>query len=491
MLKTILQVLIIDDKPGDVLLITQELRKREYSVMFTVVDNSEDFAGSLAIKKWDVIISDNSMRGFTGVDAWNVLKASGRDIPFIIVSDSVDEEQVTKLMRLGVCDCIMKSNLQRLVPALEREIRESRSRREKAHEEKLLFDSENRYRSLFEDSPLGILTIDYEGKTLDVNEAALMILGSPSEKVVKESNVLNSPLTKTAGISGFIKKCMDKDQSEAEEFSYITSWKKQVYAIFTIIPVKDSTRKVVGAQILIQDIAQLRKAEAQLLQSGKLAALGQMAAGIAHELNNPLTVIMGNAQFLGSIKTMDEKSQQIYSEINTASQKCKKIISDLLEFSRLKETEYVKFAVSKMLDNSVGLVPYQSKLNKVQLEYDYGPDVPEIECNVSKIEQVFINLITNAVQAMPKGGKLKIATSFDKDAGAVKILFSDTGAGLDECTLSKIFTPFFTTKDKGTGLGLSVSQKIVELHGGRIKAESRGKGLGSTFTVMLPTILPR
>lgn len=231
--------------------------------------------------------------------------------------------------------------------------------------------------------------------------------------------------------------------------------------------------------------------QAQLLQTGKLAALGQMAAGIAHELNNPLTIIMGNAQYLKEKQEIDEPLKQIFIEIDQASQRCKNIVADLLEFSRLKETDFEKCAINNVIENSLHLASYQSEFKNIEVQKQLAADLPPTMANKSRLEQVFINIAINASHSMPKGGLLTVTSAYNPSTNNVEICFKDTGEGIPAANMSVLFDPFFTTKKKGTGLGLAISLKIIQLHGGFIKAESEGPGKGSLFTVTLPVFEER
>jgi PAS domain S-box-containing protein len=228
------------------------------------------------------------------------------------------------------------------------------------------------------------------------------------------------------------------------------------------------------------------KFQAQIIQSSKMAAVGQLAAGVAHELNNPLTIIMGNAQFLMNNSACDAPTREIMSEIESASQRCKKIIADLLNFSRMKELQFNLVDINQLVDHVLHLVEYQSDYKNIAVQKSYAAALPQIMVSASHIEQVFLNIVLNAAQAMRNGGSLTITTALSADNKYVNVMFADSGEGVSQEKLSKIFEPFFTTKPKGTGLGLAVSYSIVRQHGGDIKVSSKGAGQGTTFTISFP-----
>jgi two-component system NtrC family sensor kinase len=208
----------------------------------------------------------------------------------------------------------------------------------------------------------------------------------------------------------------------------------------------------------------------EVMRSEKLATLGQLAASVAHEINNPLAIIMGRAEFLAS-------------EIENESEKAASTVQRFLTFARQSEPELKYVNINKLLENSIGLAGHLAIMEKVTLEKELGEDVPVILIDPRLIEQVFINLILNAIQSMRAGGKLTVCS--ERKGGSVEIRFSDTGSGISKENIAKIFDPFFTTKKAGTGLGLAICRQIIEKHNGAIRIESE-VGNGTTVYVTLP-----
>jgi two-component system NtrC family sensor kinase len=242
----------------------------------------------------------------------------------------------------------------------------------------------------------------------------------------------------------------------------------------------------------------LKETQAQLVQAGKMAAVGELAAGVAHELNNPLGGILGYCQFAlekitkRPLKELTGEDITTYSQylkdIEQQSQRCKAIIQSLLKFSRASlKQDFQPVDVNSILKETFAFVKHQLEKHKVKLEQVLCPSLPPVAGHASQLQQVFTNLILNAVQAMPHGGKLTVLTIISEDKKTLEISFADTGEGVSPGTLIKIFEPFFTTKKvgQGTGLGLSVSYGIVKDHAGDIRVKST-EGEGSTFTVILP-----
>ena len=216
---------------------------------------------------------------------------------------------------------------------------------------------------------------------------------------------------------------------------------------------------------------ELKKAQESLLQSEKLASIGLLASGVAHELNNPLTSILMNINLL-----MEEAgdSTDIHRELKRISDdtlRCKRIIEDLRDFSRRHELDIRFSDINDVLDSTLGLVKHQLELYGISLHQDFSSDLPLISCDPDRMRQVLMNVFVNAIQAMPRGGSLTVETALRE--GLVEITVQDSGAGIPRDIRGKIFDPFFTTKEAGTGLGLSIVYRIMQEHGGRIEVESR------------------
>ncbi|MFO1518457.1 MAG: ATP-binding protein [bacterium] len=236
-----------------------------------------------------------------------------------------------------------------------------------------------------------------------------------------------------------------------------------------------------------RDIREERQLQARLIQSEKMAAVGLLAGGIAHEINNPLSGILAFAQLaLGQTEAGSQLNEDI-REIETSALRCKKIVENLLEFSRQSSSEdRFELDLGEALQRVLPLLKVQIKEAGVYLETELAEDLPKILANSNQLEQVLLNLTSNACHALKSGGKVKIEVK-QEDPDWIRIDFSDNGTGIPKGHLPKIFDPFFTTKKSGvgTGLGLSITYSIIQEHGGRIEVESE-EGGGTLFRIFLP-----
>jgi len=224
----------------------------------------------------------------------------------------------------------------------------------------------------------------------------------------------------------------------------------------------------------------------QLIRSEKLASLGELVAGIAHEINNPLTGILMFSSMINNDSRLDPAMKNDMSMIVRETKRCAKIVKGLLDFSRETPPSKKVSCINSIIDETLALVTNQSSFHDINIIKNYDPEVPSVLVDPHQIEQVFVNILLNASHAMSAGGDMTITTGADPDAKFVFAKVTDTGCGIPAENLEKIFDPFFTTKEtKGTGLGLSVSYGIIESHGGEIEVDST-VDVGTTFTIRLP-----
>lgn len=232
---------------------------------------------------------------------------------------------------------------------------------------------------------------------------------------------------------------------------------------------------------LRKQMIELKETQEQLLQTAKLAAIGELASNVAHEINNPLTSVLGYAELIKEEEDIESIMKDV-EIIEKEALRAREIVHQLLEFARKRPLELKDADVNAIVRDVIGLVSLQVKDTKIKINKDFG-EIPVILGDANQLKQVFLNIINNAMHAMGGEGALGISTSVGVDG--VRIDVSDTGRGMSKDIVSRIFEPFFSTKEKGTGVGLSISYRIIQSHNGRIEVESK-EGEGSKFTVVLP-----
>lgn len=230
---------------------------------------------------------------------------------------------------------------------------------------------------------------------------------------------------------------------------------------------------------------EVKKIEHQLFRAEKLASLGQLVAGIAHEINNPLTGILLFASIVSSDKRLDPEIKADIERIISETTRCADIVKRLLEFSRETVAHKKNFPLNEKIDKVIALMYQHPNFQNINFIREYTPDLSDVIADPAQIQQVLVNLLINASQAMPEGGDLRLISRMSWDGSYVCVEIQDTGCGIQEANLNRIFDPFFTTKSDGTGLGLSISYGIVENNGGKLEVKSR-VGVGTTFILKLP-----
>jgi two-component system cell cycle sensor histidine kinase/response regulator CckA len=487
-----LRILHVEDSEDDTELLLLELTHAGFVPEVKRVETSEDMSAALIEKPWDIVVSDYSMPRFSAPRAFALLREHGLDIPFIIVSGMVGEETAVEAMRLGVHDYVLKGKLARLAPAIERELRDHQVRDARRAAERSLRASEERYRALFEGSPLPTWVLDREtGAFLAVNHAAVSSYGYTREEFadLKVTDIeLSAETSETHGTTWRHRK---KDGG-----IIVVETKKNAFDFegrpALLVAVNDVTARKKAEETL-------RKTEEQLRQAQKMEAIGSLAGGVAHDFNNLLSVILGYTNLIIDSLKVDDPLRDELGEVRTAGERAETLTRQLLAFSRqqvlqprILDINHIASGMEKMLRRLLGA--------DVTLTLLAGRGVGTIQADPGQIEQVLMNLAVNARDAMPNGGNLTIETAnveLDAEYTAehvgvtpgpyVLLAVTDTGIGMDAATRARIFEPFFTTKEpgKGTGLGLSTVFGIVAQSHGHIWVYSE-VSQGTVFRIYFP-----
>jgi len=332
----------------------------------------------------------------------------------------------------------------------------------------------------------GVLSTDGEGRVVTFNGMAERITGRRIDEVVGRTCL------EVWGKRGTVTQVVDNTLKERTYLNYetgITSPERGMVPVsLSSTLLRDSQGLKMGALVSIQDLTEMKELEDKIRRADKLTALATMAAGMAHEIKNPLSSMKVFAQLLPQKIDDPEYRQKLEEILPREIDRIDRIVESLLGFARATEPTYQATDLNALLEEDLKYFRLQAENAGVKLKTNYSP-LPEIEVDRGQMGQVFSNLILNALQAMPGGGELTVSTLPGKKVEdilqCVKVVVGDTGHGMSEETLKKLFDPFFTTKYGGTGLGLTITHSIVDGHRGGIDVESR-VGKGTTFTVTLP-----
>ncbi len=449
----------------------------------------------------DVVLLDVRMPGMDGVEALRRIKEINRDAEVIIISGHGDMDMAIKCLRMEasnfltkpVSEEILSLSLKRSLEkvALRRKVKQyTRDLETLVREANVELEKAYQFReNIIENSPDAIVCIRKGGTIIIFNSAAEKLLGYRKEQVIGVMNIVQ------IYPQGVARKIM-KDLKSGDFGGPDILQKRQVLLVDkhgNELPVYISAAILyengmeAGSVGIFTDLRERIKLEKQLLRSEKLSSLGKLSAGIAHEINQPLTGVLTFAHLLAKKFKNDEPTRKDLEIIVRETTRIRGIVQGILDFAREMPMQRKPRKIEAVLEQTLEIIVHQQRFFGITLVKEYGADIPEVVVDSNLMEQVFMNIILNALDAMHGTGTLTIRTRRADET--VEIEFQDTGSGMPEVMLDKIFDPFFTTKDStegmGMGLGLAVSYGIVKNHNGDIVVTST-EGIGTTFTIKLP-----
>ena len=494
-----LQLLIVEDSEADVLLLLRRLTADLYDVQWEQVQTAESMRAALKTKHPDVIICDYNLPMFSAERALEVLKETGLDVPFLVVSGTVGEESAADLMKAGAHDIILKHNLSRLMPAIERERGQAKLRHDHRRMQAELEENVTRYRHLTESTRVIAATFDVDAQLWTyIGPQITDILGySPdewSEPGFWISHVHPDDREQIRE-QHRIRERQGKDASG--DYRMITGDGRTIWIRDTFRVVTHPDGRRIGYALAF-DNTEAKLRDQQLAQVQKMEAVGKLTGGIAHDFNNLLAIILGNAEFLLK-RAPDEESAQFADEVLTAAGRGADLVRRLLAFCREQELHTVPVDLTERLPGVIGLLR-RTLGERIEVVTVVFPDLWPALTDPAQVDDALVNLAINARDAMPQGGTLTIETAnviLDDDYAAnhpgvsageyVMLAVSDTGSGMPPEVLTRACEPFFTTKaiDRGTGLGLSQIYGWTRQSGGHLHIYSE-VGNGTTVKLYMP-----
>jgi two-component system sensor histidine kinase HydH len=326
----------------------------------------------------------------------------------------------------------------------------------------------------------GLVTVDTNGRVVSTNRKASGLLGLDLKQVQGRplESLIPSPYLNINEVIGHGKGIIE------EEVDCPNGQGGTVPLSVSVTPLKDSEGGNMGAVIILRDLREIRELQEKVRRSERLAALGRLASGVAHEIRNPLSSIKGFAQYFRDKFEVGSEDKSYADIMIQEVERLNRVITQLLDFGRARELRLALHPLSEILEHPLQLI--RTDLNKRGIKLIESP-FPEdkVKVDSDQVTQALLNILLNAMESMEKGGELRVGTANKPERRGVEIWISDSGPGIPQSNLSKIFDPFFSTKKKGTGLGLAITANIIEAHGGEIMVESR-EGKGATFKIFLP-----
>lgn len=332
-----------------------------------------------------------------------------------------------------------------------------------------------------------VIALDNDYKIFFWNKGAERIFGYTAEEMLGNTvdPIIPQELKEKGELQWLFEETLRRGYIENYETERVTKDGRRIIVNLSRSLIKDENGEILGSIAIVKDVTKVKELEKQIQHSDKLALIGQIAAGIAHEIGTPLNVISGNAEYIMMEMGEDNPYKEELETIISQAERIANLIKQLLEFARPRKANYTKANVNNEILHVIELLKHQFEKSNIKLNLKLTEDIPPVYADCSQIHQVFLNIIVNAIHAINENGLIEIET-FARD-GYVNIKFKDNGVGILPEHLDKIFEPFFTTKEagKGTGLGLAVSKRIIDEHNGKIEVEST-PGVGTTFTVKIP-----
>jgi len=529
------RILIMDDDAGQARLAQRALERAGYTV--AVAGDGDTGLALFATGVYDVLMVDHQMPGKGGLEVLRTLATWGVLPPTIMVTGHGDEAVAVEAMKLGVGDYLVKDvdglylillptvvarvlhqqrlleekrqaeeALQQTLEELETRVRERTAALQQANAhlhveiaertrvEAALAQLNRRHKLILDSAGEGIYGIDLEGCTTFVNPAAARMLGweveeligQPMQDIVCHTRRDGTPCSHEA--CPILASCRDGVVRHVPEDVF---WRKNgthFLVEYVSTPIREHDT-LVGAVVIFKDITERKRLEREMQSADRMALVGQLASGLAHEIGTPLNIIAGNAELLEMDLREHGRGTAEVDAIIQHADRITRLMQQLLTFARAKEQPMATLAVQDPLANALNLLETRFKRQDIAVRLEVSSDLPLICGRAEQLEQVFLNVLVNAWHAMPEGGTLTIAAAVTTGQ-TVRLSFSDTGVGMSAEVLARAFEPFYSTKgERGTGLGLAICKQIIDGHQGTMYLESTPGG-GTTVIIELPQAAP-
>ena len=506
-----LKVLLIDDDPGILKVMAIALEDAGYTVMSAM--DEESGINLCASDSPDVVVTDIRMPGIDGMEVLRRIKEIGPDREVIVATAFSDINYAIRALQLDASDFIIKPiSEQALMAVLKRAQERFSTRRDLRDytaliEERWMETSEELARTfqtrklLIESSIDGIIASDKAGRIVIFNKSMERMLGYSRKEAVGE---MFDRLFSEGEADKFKRALASEEHGGKGRLflyeSYFAGNEGSRIPVQLSAAVMVQEEEEVGIVCFVRDEREIRKLaqqvadQARMLHQDKMISLGKLAASVVHEINNPLAGILNYVMLMSKILSRGSlpgepiaKFQGYLSLMQSELERCSKIVSNLLAFSRKSKLEFSPVDINELLSKCIDLTGHKLALQNIRVQTHLAKNLPMIQGDFNQLQQCIINLIFNAVDAMPEGGVLSFESSLDSARSLIHILVKDTGHGISKEDLAYIFDPFFTTKTegKGLGLGLSTTFGIIDRHRGTIRVESE-PGKGAAFQIELP-----
>ncbi len=503
-----LQVLIVEDSEDDMLVLLHILEQNDYDLTYMHVETAADMSAALEQSCWDVVLCDYVIPGFGAPKALSVLKHAGLDIPFIIVSGTINEDTVVPVLKAGAHDFILKERMARLIPAIEREMREASIRQKQRETEAELQNVLQKLNFHVENSPLGVIEWNSEFEVTRWSSSAEKIFGWEAAEAigrglgdwqfVHEDDV--------DAVNAMIASMTSSPQTVSLNRNYTKNGSIVYCEWYNSALVNDG--KLVSVLSLALDVSDRVALENERNRSLELEIAAraeaeqanrlkdQFLAMLSHELRSPLNPILGWTKLLQNRRLNEAKTKEALATIERNAKLQAQLVEDLLDISRIIQGKLrlnpTPVSIALIIGAAIETVRLAAEAKSIQLTTELSPNLGQVFGDATRLQQVVWNLLSNAVKFTNAGGRVEIRLEQVDKLAQIQVV--DTGIGINPEFQPYVFEHFrqldssMTRKFGGLGLGLAIARQIVELHGGTIRVESQGEGQGTTFRVCLPLL---
>lgn len=496
-----ISIMLAEDSEDDALLLIRFLRENGYDPDYVRVFSHGQCNDALDKKEYDLIIADYSMPQFTALNVLEIVRERGIDTPLIVVSGTMGEDAAVDTMRAGASDYIMKGNFRRLIPAIERELQESKIRKAHRRAKKV----NQLLSTAFEQAAETVVITDTKGVIEYANPAFQNISGYSREEALGKRISISKSGKHDAKFYEELWNTINSGNVWHGRFKNRRKNGSFYEEEASISPVRDSSGQITNFVAVKRDITHEVELEQQLRQSQKLKAIGQFAHKVAHDFTNVLMMILGNAEIAKKQLPATSEAMPFINEITNSANKITSFVAELMAFAHPSPPRTTSICLDRII-SGIDEIIRRATAPAINFEVVVKNPKVKVKVDASQIEQAIVHIVANSVDAMPKGGNLTIEVSStgtsSEDAmllplnlrnedGSIPeyaiLTISDTGCGMTEDAQTRIFEPFFTTKKDrhNVGLGLSMVYKIVEQHDGQITVQS-APDQGATFRIFLP-----
>ena len=494
-----LNVLVIEDSQADFLLVERHLKKNGLTAACRRVSDLDALSDALACPGWQIVLADYNVPHLRFEDGLALIKGHSTDLPIVLISGSVGEERAVELLRLGVWDFVLKDNLARLVPAIERSLRDAADHRARRLAEAALKDSEERLRNTLEAAEVVAWElIIATGEIRESGPVGLLFGRAPGFRHGNHETFLacvHPEDRERTGLRDAPGGGQNVDDAFHDEFRIFCPDGSLRWLMTNGSVVRDDSGHPVRVLGIARDITRRKLAEeaalranVALLRAARLSVLGEVATTIAHEVNQPVGAAKNYLQ-AARCSVKDPATLAILDKVDAQLTRTAATVRKVREFAAHHTLELRPETVRSLVDESCALGLLDAAARQVTVAQTIPDSLPRVVVDRVQIQQVLINLVRNAVEALDGAARRQIEISASSVAGRMEIAVADSGPGIAEDIRARLFTAFTTTKPNGTGLGLSTSRSIAEAHGGRLTVAARPGG-GTVFRLVLPQETP-